>query len=74
MTLSDRTDNNLIDQTLEVWRPHSRKELSRDDARQIIHNATGFFSVLAEWARAESDEATDQHQDLGEAQEVGHDC
>ena len=29
------------------------RDLSREDARQIAENLTGFFSVLAEWSRAE---------------------
>jgi hypothetical protein len=27
--------------------------LSREDARQIAKNLTGFFTILAEWSRAE---------------------
>jgi hypothetical protein len=29
------------------------RDLSREDARQIAENITGFFSVLADWSRAE---------------------
>jgi hypothetical protein len=31
----------------------TRQILTDEDARQIIHNMTGFFGVLAEWSRAE---------------------
>jgi hypothetical protein len=31
----------------------SDRKLSREDARQIAENVTGFFSILAEWSRAE---------------------
>jgi hypothetical protein len=27
--------------------------LSREDARQIAENVTGFFAILGEWSRAE---------------------
>ena len=29
------------------------RDLTDEDARQIMHNVTGFFGVLAEWSRAE---------------------
>ena len=45
--------NNLIDQTLKVWKPRLGRDLSREDARQIVENVTGFFAILAEWSRAE---------------------
>ena len=47
------TNDNLIDRTIETWQPRAGCDLSRDDARQINKNITGFFSVLAEWTRAE---------------------
>ena len=43
----------LIDRTRHVWQPRVGRELTREDARQIAENAIGFFSVLAEWSRAE---------------------
>jgi hypothetical protein len=46
-------NDNLIDQTREVWNPRFGRDLSREDARQIAENVTGFFSLLAEWSRAE---------------------
>jgi hypothetical protein len=45
--------NNLIDRTRRVWQPRLGRDLSCEDARQIAENLTGFFSVLAEWSRAE---------------------
>ncbi|MCG3151374.1 MAG: hypothetical protein GEEBNDBF_00645 [bacterium] len=42
----------LIDQTLAVWQPRSPKQLTREDARQILENVTGFFDVLLEWEAA----------------------
>jgi hypothetical protein len=43
----------LIGRTREVWQPRLGRDLSREEARQIAVNVMGFFSVLAEWSRAE---------------------
>lgn len=43
----------FLDQTLQVWQPRAARELTHEDARQIIANFTGFFRVLAEWKAAE---------------------
>ena len=37
----------------QVWQPRLGRDLSREDARQIAENVTGFFAILAEWSRAE---------------------
>jgi hypothetical protein len=46
-------NNNLIDRMRQLWQPRLGCDLSREDARQIAANVTGFFSLLAEWSRAE---------------------
>jgi hypothetical protein len=46
-------NDNLIDRTREVWEPRFRRDLSVKDVRQIVTNITGFFTILAEWSRAE---------------------
>jgi len=46
-------NDNLIDRTREVWKPRLGHDLSREDARQIAENVTGFFAILGEWSRAE---------------------
>ena len=46
-------NDNLIDRGREIWSPRFGRDLSREDARQIATNLTGFFSILAEWSRAE---------------------
>ena len=53
---SNTANNNLIDRTIETWQPRLDRDLNREDARQIVENVTGFFSILAEWARAEMPE------------------
>ncbi len=60
-------DDDLIDRTLETWQPRIDQPLSRDDACQIIDNVSGFFSILAEWAKADSsnDHAVGVHASEG---------
>jgi hypothetical protein len=41
----------LLQLTLEVWQPLSSRQLSDEDAREILANVTGFFGVLAKWDR-----------------------
>jgi hypothetical protein len=43
----------LVEQTIALWQRRSWRELSPEDARQIAENVTGFFTILAEWSRAE---------------------
>ena len=47
------TSDKLINHTRQFWRSRLGRELSREDARQIAENVTGFFSVLYEWSRDE---------------------
>lgn len=42
----------LIDDTLAVWQPLSPRPLSREDAREIRENLTGFFLLLLRWQAA----------------------
>jgi hypothetical protein len=46
-------DHNLIDRTRAVWQPRLGRDLSHEDARQIVENVTGFFAILSEWSQAE---------------------
>jgi len=48
--LSTATDN-LTDRTIALWQPRLG-QLTPEDARQIVENVTGFFSILREWSRA----------------------
>ena len=52
-TANNNLKDDLIGRTREVWQPRLGRDLSREDARQIAANVTGFFSVLAEWSRIE---------------------
>ena len=50
---NDKPDDHQIERTREVWQPRIGRNLSRDEATQIAANVTGFFSILAEWSRAD---------------------
>jgi hypothetical protein len=42
--------SSLISFTVEVWQHRSREKLTGEDARQIIRNVHGYFSILSDWA------------------------
>ena len=50
---NDNQNDDQTERTREVWQPRVGRDLSRDEAQQIAANVIGFFSVLAEWSRAE---------------------
>jgi hypothetical protein len=53
----DAANNNEIGRqiarTRQIWQPRLGRDLTDECTRQIMHNVTGFFGVLAEWAKAE---------------------
>jgi hypothetical protein len=61
MKSSPAENDNLIERTRQLWTPRLGRDLSRDDARQIDENVTGFFAILAEWSRAERLAANDNN-------------
>ena len=42
----------ISERTLAIWQPHTTRELTGEDARQIVENVTGLFAVLIEWGAA----------------------
>ena len=50
---NDNLNDELIDRTREVWQPRLGCDLSCDEAKQIAASVTGFFAILAEWARVD---------------------
>jgi hypothetical protein len=50
---NDNVNADQIERTREVWQPRLGHDLSHDEAKQIVANVTGLFSILAEWSRAE---------------------
>ena len=50
---AQQAEPQLIDRTLEVFQHRTSKALNHEDARQIVENVTGFFTILMEWEAAE---------------------
>jgi hypothetical protein len=50
---NDHDTGKQIARTRQIWQPRIGRNLTDEDARQINENITGFFGVLAEWARTE---------------------
>ena len=59
-----KTKGHVIDQTLEVWQPRTSQILTREDAREIVENVTGYFRILQEWEAGDCYVAT-KKADLG---------
>jgi hypothetical protein len=51
--LSSAANDNLIDRTVALWQRRLERDLTRENAREIVENVTGFFNILAEWSQAE---------------------
>jgi hypothetical protein len=62
-----------IVRTRQIWQPRFGRDLTDEDARQIMHNVTGFFGVLAEWARTEKMAAAADDNASPKEGEVRHD-
>jgi hypothetical protein len=72
---NDNDAGKQIAHSRQVWQPRIGRDLIDEDSRQIIHNVSGFFGVLAEWSRGErfpaaNDAATPAKPNNGE---VRHD-
>lgn len=53
--------NKLVARTIDVWQPRVNEPLSPEDAKLLIENVSGFFTVLLEWEAAENEgQAADQ--------------
>ncbi len=45
----------FLDETIAFWQPrYPDRKLTREDARQMIHNVAGFFSLLQKWTDTEA--------------------
>ena len=52
---------NIFNQTITFWNERTGQEFSQEDAREMVANVPGFFTVLAEWQqRATEDEGSDR--------------
>jgi hypothetical protein len=69
MKPTDAANDNLIDRTIALWKPRLRRDLSREDARQIVENVTGFFSILHIWSRADAPAPDNDNDVVGSTDE-----
>ena len=72
MKLSSAANDNLIERTRQVWQPRLGRDLSREDARQIVENVTGFFNILAEWSQAEMPRSANVWPVIFHGRAIGH--
>jgi hypothetical protein len=66
-------NDNFVDRTIALWRHRLGREVSREDARQIAENVTGFFSVLNAWSRGETPTAANENEQPAASGEKSHD-
>jgi len=52
-----QSPDDQIGPSLTFWQPRSSRALKPEDGREILDNLKGFFSILAEWQRAEAEQA-----------------
>ena len=50
----------FVESALQTWQPRAPRLLTAEDAREIVENTVGFFTVLAEWDQGESQTDTPQ--------------
>lgn len=48
----------FVEETRAFWQSRTDRTLTREDAREIIENMTGFFRILLEWDRAKRSKQT----------------
>ncbi|ESX17944.1 MULTISPECIES: hypothetical protein [unclassified Mesorhizobium] len=42
-------DDAFLERTVQLFEARTGRSLSKEDARQIVENVSGFFRILAEW-------------------------
>ena len=68
---NDNLNDELIGRTREVWQPRIGRDLSRDEAKQIADNVTGFFGILVEWSQADQPEPANDNSDRATSDDKG---
>ena len=63
----NRNSEQLRQATADFWKRRTARELSREDARQMLENITGFFQTLNAWdARSRGSRPPDRSTDSTE--------
>ncbi|MDG4879220.1 hypothetical protein P9273_29515 [Mesorhizobium sp. WSM4935] len=44
-------DDALLEKTVQLFEARTGRALTKEDARQIVENVSGFFRILAEWQK-----------------------
>lgn len=52
---SHRLSDQLVEDTREAFQKRTGRKLTTEDARQILENLLGFFTVLHDWEREASE-------------------
>ena len=73
MKPSSAANDNLIERTTALWQPLLGRELTREDARQIVENVAGFFSILHEWSKTNDNDNRESSAATG-SREARRDC
>jgi hypothetical protein len=71
--LSSAANNKLVERTTALLQPRLGRELTREDARQIVENVTWFFSILHEWSTANDNDNRESSTATGSG-EARRDC
>jgi hypothetical protein len=53
----------LLEETIRVWQPRSSRQLTAEDARQMVENVSGFFSTLQRWSAAAANRSPEPEAD-----------
>ncbi len=62
----------LVEETVGLWQPRTTRQLTPENAREIVENITGFFRILGEWAEAETRTQQDYVVENAKAANGGH--
>ena len=61
-TQSGEIYSDITSRTIRFWEERTGKKISTEDARQMVANVAGFFTVLAEWNRKDREESQQQQE------------
>lgn len=48
-----KVNDAVLEQTIRLFESRTGRSMSKEDARQIVENVSGFFRILSEWDRIE---------------------
>lgn len=48
----------LLEKTIDAWQPSSQEPLTMEDAREIVQNTVGFYSLLMKWEKEANEKSS----------------